>query len=367
MTRVAASLFFVLLLLPSIAGASPTIDRPIVDEVGVLDPVVRERLDARLREHADAGRATIALLLVRSTDGEPIEDYANRIATAWGGSASARDALVVFALDDHRDRIELGRGLEETLSDGDVTRMLHDLRPFLRAGETTRAVWHLVDELIVATGGVHDELPLVAGTSRSPAVPESRVDDREPPRPETGFLGTIVRSDLGVSLALHASWIVLLLVYPFVRRNLAASAGPASVAVLPVFMRLFVLGLVVWTLVASIAADDGIVRFFHGVFGLGFTSIFGIVLAQLGARASGDPNARAFLGFGEYDPSASPERRHAGSPWSMGSSGVSSHDSSYDTTSSYDTSSSHDSSSSSSDSYGDGGGSFDGGGGSDSW
>jgi len=86
-------------------------------------------------EHATG--AQIAIVTINSTDGNPIEDYANTLFRKWGVGKKGQDngLLILFAIKDHKDRIEVGYGLEPILPDGFVGDALRQVRPSLRQGD----------------------------------------------------------------------------------------------------------------------------------------------------------------------------------------------------------------------------------------
>ncbi|MFP3449098.1 TPM domain-containing protein, partial [Pseudomonas sp. SIMBA_067] len=63
--------------------------------------------------------AQMAVLLVPTTGGSSIEDYANQLFRAWRlGRKDVNDGiLLVVAKDDRKVRIEVGYGLEGTVTD----------------------------------------------------------------------------------------------------------------------------------------------------------------------------------------------------------------------------------------------------------
>jgi uncharacterized protein len=60
------------------------------------------------------------VVTVKSLEGRPVEDYANRLFNAWGIGKKGRDngVLVLVARDEREMRIEVGYGLEGVLPDG---------------------------------------------------------------------------------------------------------------------------------------------------------------------------------------------------------------------------------------------------------
>lgn len=106
----------------------------VQDEAGLLSNEQEEQLNSILRNYDEQTHNQIGVLLVKTTDGEPIEKYSYRVASAWGLGKKGNDhgVLITLAADDHADRIEVGKGLEEYLTDSRSGRIL-------RSSEVTSA------------------------------------------------------------------------------------------------------------------------------------------------------------------------------------------------------------------------------------
>lgn len=130
-----------------------SISQPVTDLAEVLTSDEEATLSQKLLNHHASGRAQIAVLTLRTTHGEAIEDFAQRIASAWKGGQADKDsgALVVLAVDDRRSRIEVGYGLEDRISDAEASRILSRAAPQLRAGDYAFAPLRITDELIDAS------------------------------------------------------------------------------------------------------------------------------------------------------------------------------------------------------------------------
>jgi uncharacterized protein len=128
---VRCALTAVLLALASVARAEapiPALAGPVVDAAGLLGAGDVRRLSdlarsARARE--DGQGVQLQYLLVRSLEGEPIEDYSIRVAEAWKIGTKGRDngLLVTVATDDRAWRIEVGGGLEGEIPDALARRV----------------------------------------------------------------------------------------------------------------------------------------------------------------------------------------------------------------------------------------------------
>lgn len=141
-------IYFILLLqcfFAACASAAPQIPpKPaaadgiyVQDYANVLSADDRRRL-LNIGQELDARTtAQLAVVTVKSLEGQPIEDYALAILRQWGiGSREKNNgALIVVAVQDRRSRIEVGYGLEGLLNDG-LTGRIQDqtMLPYFRKG-----------------------------------------------------------------------------------------------------------------------------------------------------------------------------------------------------------------------------------------
>ena len=104
-------------------------DRPqsyVLDSVGVLSEEEESSLNEKLKKYDAKTGNQIAVLLVRTTGKESIEKYSYEVATKWGVGKKGKDngILITIATEDHKDRIEVGKGLEEDVTDSRAGRIL---------------------------------------------------------------------------------------------------------------------------------------------------------------------------------------------------------------------------------------------------
>lgn len=106
------------------------------DFAHVLDPVASQRLELYAANLERATGAQMAIVLVKSLDGEPVDDVANRLYREWGIGKKGKDEgiLILIAVEDHKDRAEVGYGLEPIIPDGYAGSVLRGVRPILRQG-----------------------------------------------------------------------------------------------------------------------------------------------------------------------------------------------------------------------------------------
>jgi uncharacterized protein len=111
----------------------PALTGRVVDEVGMLDASQRQRLTAVLADYEAKTGSQIAVLLVKSTEPEAIEQYSIRVTDAWHlGRKGVDDGVLLMVARDNpkalrRLRIEAGRGVQGVLTDAQSKRILQDV------------------------------------------------------------------------------------------------------------------------------------------------------------------------------------------------------------------------------------------------
>lgn len=111
----------------------PTLTAHVTDEAGMLDATQRQRLEAILADQEAKTGNQIAVLLVKSTEPEAIEQYGIRVADAWKlGRKGVDDGVLLIVAPDNpsslrRLRIEAGRGVQGVLTDAQSKRVLQDV------------------------------------------------------------------------------------------------------------------------------------------------------------------------------------------------------------------------------------------------
>lgn len=97
----------------------PALKARITDLAGVLTAEQAASLEEKLRQFEASDSTQIAVLIIPSLEGEVLEDFSERVATAWRLGQKGRDngALLLIAMRERKLRIEAGYGLEPTLTD----------------------------------------------------------------------------------------------------------------------------------------------------------------------------------------------------------------------------------------------------------
>jgi uncharacterized protein len=112
------------------------------DFAGVLSGAAKDKLRTLCTELDQKAEAQIAIVTVKSLDGESIEDFSIQLATQWGVGPrqKSRGVMILLATGDHKYRFEVGYGLEEILPDGRVGGFGREALPLLRQNDYDGAV-----------------------------------------------------------------------------------------------------------------------------------------------------------------------------------------------------------------------------------
>jgi uncharacterized protein len=129
------------------------------DFAGVLSPGTLASLNALCAQVDRLAHAQVAVVTVKSLDGEPIENFATALEDKWkvGKKGTDRGLLLILATNDRKYRIEVGYGLEGILPDGRVGDIGRAMVPYLRQNDYDGAVTMAVRQIagvIAADAGV---------------------------------------------------------------------------------------------------------------------------------------------------------------------------------------------------------------------
>jgi uncharacterized protein len=142
--------------------AVPPLTGRVVDQTATLSSGDIATLTARLKDLEARKGSQIAVLIVPTTAPETIEQFSIRVADAWkiGRKKVDDGAILVIAKNDRRLRIEVGYGLEGSLTDATSHRIIdEDITPKFRSGDFVGGISAGVDRMIRIVDG--EQLPAV--------------------------------------------------------------------------------------------------------------------------------------------------------------------------------------------------------------
>lgn len=163
------SLLSVFLFSVSIAHANdlPTYSNYVNDYTHTLSPGTVSTLNKELSQLEKQTTDQVAVAIVDSTNGKPIEQYSIDLARKWGighkydaqqaakNQASVDNGILfIIAKNDHKDRIEVGTGLEGKLTDVQVQDILNSkVNPAFKQGDFNGGVIQGTEAIVTALGG----------------------------------------------------------------------------------------------------------------------------------------------------------------------------------------------------------------------
>src|SRR2546422_6852543 len=107
------------------------------DFAGVLSAPARSQMTALCAEVDQKAHAQVAVVTIRSLEGVPLQEFANRLFKQWavGYKPDDRGVLVLLAISDRKYWVEVGYGLEPILPDGKVGGFGREIVPLLRQND----------------------------------------------------------------------------------------------------------------------------------------------------------------------------------------------------------------------------------------
>ena len=179
---------------PSFALDVPALTGRVVDLAQVLPVEVAASLTNDLEAHETKTSNQVVVLILPSLEGEPIESFSHLVSTTWklGQKGTDNGVLLLIALRERKVRIEVGYGLEGTLTD---LRSAHIIRqeivPHFRAGDLSGGI----------AAGVQAILGTIEGTYKAEEVLPGHVPGQEPTSFEYMLIGIVVGTLAGLVLS----------------------------------------------------------------------------------------------------------------------------------------------------------------------
>ncbi|HUI20205.1 MAG TPA: TPM domain-containing protein [Methylocella sp.] len=150
--RVAGALLAVFAsVILALAYTFPPLTGRVVDEANVIPPAVASRITEKLADLESNSGIQLVVATVKSLEGDEIEPYANALFRAWGLGEKQKNngVLLLVAPNEHKVRIEVGYGLEGTLTDA-LSKIIisNAIAPRFKAGDFGGGVERGVDDII---------------------------------------------------------------------------------------------------------------------------------------------------------------------------------------------------------------------------
>ena len=159
----------------------------VSDFANVIDPASKENIEDLAWQVYSKAHATIEVVTVKSLDGQDIDSWTTALDDNWkvGPKSTDKGIVLVFAIQDHKDRIEVGYGLEGILPDAKVGDIRRSMNAQLEQGQYGPAIQSGVQQIadvIAADANV---------TLTPPQQTPAPVYNYQPRRHHTNWFGLI--------------------------------------------------------------------------------------------------------------------------------------------------------------------------------
>lgn len=192
--RLSAALLALLWLgVAALAANFPPLTGRIVDQANIIPVDTRAALEPKLADLEAKSGIQLVVATVTSLEGQEIEPYANELFRAWklGEKTKNNGVLLLIAPNERRVRIEVGYGLEGTLTDA-LSKVIitNAITPRFKTGDFGGGISRGVDDIITV---------LTTDASEWQQRPSLRLDSPSTPQIPTWLFVASRRRRLGMS------------------------------------------------------------------------------------------------------------------------------------------------------------------------
>ncbi len=168
--------------LVAFAASYPALTGRIVDQANILPVDTRNAIEPKLADLESKSGIQLVVATVISLEGEEIEPYANGLFRSWklGEKTKNNGVLLLVAPNERRVRIEVGYGLEGTLTDA-LSKVIitNAITPRFKTGDFGGGISRGVDDIITV---------LTTDASEWQKRPSLRLDDQPTTDPMSWLL-----------------------------------------------------------------------------------------------------------------------------------------------------------------------------------
>ena len=134
----------------------PALTGRVVDQANIMTPESRSEIEGKLKDLEDKSSIQLVVATVKSLQGGDVETYANELFRAWklGQAQKNNGVLLLIAPNEHKVRIEVGYGLEGTLTDALSSVIISSaIVPRFKTGDFSGGIGRGVDGIISVLSG----------------------------------------------------------------------------------------------------------------------------------------------------------------------------------------------------------------------
>jgi uncharacterized protein len=150
----------------------PALTGRVVDQAQILDAAARTRIEGKLEQLESKTSNQLVVVTLRSLQGYDISDYGYRLGRSWGIGQKGKNngAILLVAPNERKVRIEVGYGLEGTITDA-VSRLIIEnaILPRFRTGDFAGGIERGVDDLVLLLSGNAEDFKRRAAEQERPS------------------------------------------------------------------------------------------------------------------------------------------------------------------------------------------------------
>ena len=181
--RMAAAFMVTLFAIaPAFAINFPALTGRVVDQANIIQSDTRVAIEQKSADLEEKSGIQLVVATVNSLEGQEIEPYANELFRKWalGEKKKNNGVLLLVAPNERRVRIEVGYGLEGTLTDA-LSKVIisNAMTPRFKAGNFSEGISRGVDDIITV---------LTTDASEWQKRPSLRLDYQQPVDPASWIL-----------------------------------------------------------------------------------------------------------------------------------------------------------------------------------
>jgi uncharacterized protein len=220
----------------------PFLTGRVVDNANILSATERTTLTATLRTYEERTTNQIVVLTVPTISPDSIEAYASDVFKAWKLGQKGKDngILLVVVPQERRLRIEVGYGLEATLTDGAAGDIIRTwMTPAFKSGNYDKGVDDGVAAIIAHLDGrdMNDRAPVSAPAPSAITIRRGSFNTPDLPWPMRILMGAFIFGILGLFTVIGVmtpgmGWFLYLFLIPFWAMFPVIVIGPEANVVL---------------------------------------------------------------------------------------------------------------------------------------
>ena len=126
------------------------------DWANVLTEQEAQSLERKVKAYQDSTTTQIAIVLLKSLNGENLEKLSLGIANDWGIGQKHRNngILILAAMQERKVRIEVGRGLTDRINNAKATRIIQTkISPYFKQKKYYEGLDLAIDQIILRASG----------------------------------------------------------------------------------------------------------------------------------------------------------------------------------------------------------------------